>query len=101
MNLITIDTPTQLKNVLKIINENHLSSQSFWTSGTDLGHENIFVWSSNGQLFDYVPWHSNEPNSWEGNIEDCVTLRLKNNKFGLNDEKCNRIFDVICSVELI
>lgn len=99
MNLIAIDTPTQLKNVKTVVEQNKIYGQ-IWTSGTDFGHENIFVWSSNGQLFDYIPWHLKEPNNFQNEGEDCVTLALRSNKFGLNDEVCSRIFKVICSSEL-
>lgn len=97
MNLITINTPTQLKNVKTIAKENQLNTESIWTSGTDKEHGNIFVWSSNGQLFDYVPWHTNEPNNFD--VEDCVTLVSWNGKFGLNDYDCDAKLEVICSME--
>lgn len=99
MNLISINTPTQLKNVLTIVEKNKLVSQQFWTSGTDEGHENIFVWSANGQLFDYVPWHPGQPDS--NGVENCVVITPWNNdtNYRLNDDGCYKDFLYICSRE--
>lgn len=97
MNLIAIDTPTQFENAKTVAKQNHIKTESIWTSGTDLGHENIFVWSSNGQLFDYVPWHTNEPNNYS--VEDCVTFVHWYEKYALNDDDCSKKYDFICSME--
>lgn len=100
MKLIAIDTARQFKNVVNIA-KHFKTNDAVWTSGTDGGHENIFVWTSSDTCFDKALWHTNEPNNGSGDrSQDCVIFVSRKNKFGLDDDWCDRKHNFICSAEL-
>ena len=41
-------------------------SVSYWTSGSDDGHEGLWVWTSTGKPLSYTNWMAGEPNNQGG-----------------------------------
>lgn len=98
MELVSIINEEQYDNVRRVIIEsNHTELEDiYWTSGVDLGNENNFFWTSNGDFFDFEPWHHNQPDN-ANNDEHCIELRNWNNVYKLNDNNCNARIYFICS----
>lgn len=98
MELVTIDSELRFENVMQVIKEaNHTESEDiYWTSGVDLGNEDNFYWVSNGESFEFEPWHHNQPDN-AGNNENCVELRNWNNSYRFNDNNCEAKNYFICS----
>lgn len=90
MDLITINNEEQFNNVQSAIRASghNQSSDLYWTSGTDLGIENNFFWSTNGENIEFDVWNHGQPDNSGGN-ENCVELRYnKKNAYKLNDNNC-------------
>lgn len=98
MDLVTISNDEQFDNVQNVIRESghNQSSDLYWTSGTDLGIENNFFWSSNGENIEYDAWNYGQPDNSGGN-ENCVELRYKKHFYKLNDNNCNAKNFFICT----
>lgn len=96
MELVTLNNEDQYLNVRKVISESEYPTADYWTSGTDLGNESSFFWASNGQSFDHVFWHPNQPDNYLNN-ENCVLLRHWDRSYKLNDFPCDSSIYFICT----
>lgn len=97
MYLIDIPTNDEEQRVLKIINDKNFT-QSYWTSGTDLGSEGKFYWMTTGAEVFYNNFRANEPNNREYHShfeEHCIEMRKPYN-YLWNDLGCSRELHVIC-----
>lgn len=102
MELISINKPEIYEGALEAIYNSDYNSEidKYWTSGTDIFKEDVFFWASNGELFDYQPWHKNQPDNGSNNKEHCVELKYSKNIYKLNDNNCKTKNHFICvSVE--
>lgn len=98
MDLISINSPEIYKGALEAIDKSDYDSEvdQYWTSGTDIFKENSFFWVTNGELFDYQPWHKNQPDNGSNNKEHCVELKYSKSVFKLNDNNCKTKNHFIC-----
>jgi hypothetical protein len=39
---------------------------SYWTSGSDDGHEGLWVWTSTGKQSIYTNWNTGQPDNYKG-----------------------------------
>lgn len=102
MELISINKPEIYEGALEAIYNSDYNSEidKYWTSGTDIFKEDVFFWASNGELFDYQPWHKNQPDNGSNNKEHCVELKYSKSVYKLNDNNCKTKNHFICvSVE--
>ncbi len=51
-------------------------SVSYWTSGSDDGHEGLWVWTSTGKQSSYTNWLAGEPNNVQ-NVEHYLGKNAK------------------------
>lgn len=94
MELFDIKSKVQLDELVPLLKDAGMSDQIIWTSGTDLGSEGHFYWSSTGEDFtSSVPWRI-IPNNMNDN-EHCVELFYEKE---LNDIDCNTRHSYICYV---
>jgi hypothetical protein len=65
----------------------------FWTSGTDIATEGIWVWESTGvNLYPgYANWGTSEPDTLDG--EDCILIH---STVGWQDYGCGSVQDGVC-----
>lgn len=98
MELISITTPEIYEGALSAIHNSDYNSEidKYWTSGTDIFKEDVFFWASNGELFDYQPWHKNQPDNGSNNKEHCVELKYSKSVYRLNDNNCKTKNHFIC-----
>lgn len=95
MELVTINSEEQYKNVNKVIKKSGYPTDDFWTSGSDEGNEGNFYWASNGESFDFQIWHPIQPDNFNG--ENCVVLRHQDDVYKFNDFPCDSKIYFICS----
>ena len=72
-----------------------ISTEHYWTGGTDSFSENKWVWPMTGKsLTNFNDWGDGEPNDKEED-EDCLEFH---NLFGWywNDNACNKKLNFIC-----
>lgn len=93
MELINVKTQKDLENLQEILRMANLSTKEhIWTSGTDLGSDGQFYWSSIGEDFtSAVPWLV-LPDKKDSN-KHCVELV---NGTYLNDNNCDETFHYLC-----
>lgn len=99
MDLISINTPVKYENALLAIQQSGRNTKvdKYWTSGTDIFSEDNFFWVSNGEAFDYEPWHNHQPDNGKYGAENCVELKWWNDVYKLNDNNCDAKIYFICS----
>lgn len=72
----------------------------FWTSGSNLGDKNQWVWLSTGNNIVFANWHPGEPNGLNADrvnvSENCIELRHAKEGFTWNDLNCFAEFYFIC-----
>lgn len=93
MELINVKTEKDLLNLLDVLQKGGLGvEEHLWTSGTDLGSNGNFYWSSTAEEFtSAVPWFV-YPKIEESN-EHCVELV---NGTYLKDSICDQTFHYLC-----
>lgn len=93
MELINIQSQKELQQLTEILQRTNLhDKEHVWTSGTDLGSEGHFYWSSTADDFtSAVPWFVLPDNT--DNAEHCVELV---NGTYLNDNICDENFNYLC-----
>ncbi|XP_030636628.1 ladderlectin-like [Chanos chanos] len=67
-----------------------------WIGAYDAAQDGLWLWSD-GSKFDYSGWISGEPNSYQGQSEDCGEII---NADGWNDSVCSLKFASVCSLNL-
>jgi len=95
-----------LMDVIRSLPEETLDTcdHQFLTSGqreTFNDCTSSFVWRPNPDLpktyVEDIPWASGEPScTYESTYENCLTLDLRDNRDGLNDDECSRPHCAIC-----
>lgn len=96
MELITIDSHDKYESVLEVLAQSKISEKWVWTSGTDLGSENNFFWTTTGKSFEYGIWHDNQPDN-SGENENCVELSDWGDSYKFNDKDCNGKIFFVCN----
>lgn len=96
MELVSINSEDEYNNLMKIISESKYPRADYWTSGTDFGNEGNFFWATNGNNFNKVTWHRNQPDNYQ-NMENCVQLSSWDNSYKLNDSVCDTSMLFICT----
>lgn len=92
MELFDIKSKSQLDHLRPFLLSVGMTDTIIWTSGTDLGSEGHFYWSSTGDDFtSAAPWRS-IPNNINNN-EHCVELFYDKE---LNDNDCETHHSYIC-----
>lgn len=102
MELVSINNKEQFDNIQNVIRQSghNQTSDIYWTSGTDLGNENNFFWTSSGQNIDYNAWNDGQPDNTNDN-ENCVELRYRKNVYKLNDNNCYaKVYFICTSVDI-
>ncbi|EDW02627.1 GH19780 [Drosophila grimshawi] len=84
--LLSLQNEEQLLHISKWINRN----VEVWTSGNSLGNQGVYYWQSTGQVAQYLPWATGEPQKTNGN---CLTLSYNSGSvtpdFRLKVKSCN------------
>lgn len=93
MELINVHSQKELQQLTDVLQMAGLhDKEHIWTSGTDLGSEGHFYWSSTAEDFtSAVPWFVLPDNKDNG--EHCVELV---NGTYLNDNICDESFHYLC-----
>ena len=72
-----------------------LRTHSFWTGGTDLQAEAMWIWHGYGKEFSYTAWSPGQPDNWNG--QHCMYLDAANG-YGWDDGNCNGQVYSICEM---
>lgn len=77
------------------------NTETYWTSGTDLGKEGLFSWMATGRGLTYGNFRPGEPNNRFGS-ENCLELVIKPGVVGYlwNDRNCFGKGYVVCQHDL-
>uniref|UniRef100_A0A182TBG8 C-type lectin domain-containing protein n=1 Tax=Anopheles maculatus TaxID=74869 RepID=A0A182TBG8_9DIPT len=91
-HLVVVDTPYQQAQVWQAIKRAGPTTESWWTSGTDLGMEGSWVWLSRnsrvGSVRGWTNWMDSEPNNGTNGTENCLAL--------IGGTKAGQWSDVVC-----
>jgi hypothetical protein len=69
-------------------------------SGTDLGKEGQWYWSSTGQDMVYSAWHRNQPDNHKSN-QNCLSIWNVNGTIKWDDAICDSKQRFICEVSQV
>lgn len=77
------------------------TTETYWTSGSDLAKECHFAWMTNGRPFEFTDWGNGEPNKYPhpgGEKENCVQFLYNEDsqEYKWNDSICNYEYFFIC-----
>jgi len=73
-----------------------MPGESFWTAGTDLGHEGNYYWDATGHAIGpFTYWHPDEPDNADNN-EHCIHMWGDGNNHLWNDADCGSENLYIC-----
>lgn len=70
------------------------SKAKFWIAGTDIGHENRWIWLNKGEALGYTKWLPAQPDNWNG-AEHCLEFDAHANGHW-NDYDCDKCNHYIC-----
>lgn len=96
MELITIESEATFKDVLQVVLLYVPSLKRIWLSGTDLGNDRNFYWTTNGKGFVYGTWNDGQPDN-AGNNKHCIQLADLGKSYRLSDAGCHVPSPFICS----
>ncbi|XP_065351774.1 low affinity immunoglobulin epsilon Fc receptor-like [Cloeon dipterum] len=98
MQLATIETAHENNVVINHLNTLGAPDRAmFWISGTDLGAEGRFVWSTTGQRIGFSQFHRGQPDNMRRR-ENCLQY-YKVGSFAWNDYECDKGSRYICELQ--
>ncbi|CAB3378617.1 Hypothetical predicted protein [Cloeon dipterum] len=98
MQLATIETAHENNVVINHLNTLGAPDRAmFWISGTDLGAEGRFVWSTTGQRVGFSQFHRGQPDNMRRR-ENCLQY-YKVGSFAWNDYECDKGSRYICELQ--
>ncbi|XP_050513611.1 collectin-12-like [Diabrotica virgifera virgifera] len=97
MNLVSIESEEENKQLQKFISDKGFKYGSYWTSGTNLVGEDQWIWMSTGRELTYTNWLPGEPSKQnvKGTVENCIDI-LVYAGFKWNDQNCEVVQNFIC-----
>ena len=98
MQLVSIETKEEDQAILKKWPIKDASQEQYWTSGSDFGHEGLWVWTSTGKSFTYTNWAQDEPNNGGGD-QNYLTMGYGSDP-KWDDERETRAYPSICEARL-
>lgn len=100
MQLLSISSREEDKRIGNFLKENGIAHRRYWTSGTNFGDPNQWIWLSTGQDFTFTNWAPGNP-SYKNldHAENCVeylSWGKPHNGPAWNDIDCMKDFYFIC-----
>ncbi|KAM7343888.1 C-type lectin mosGCTL-7-like [Cochliomyia hominivorax] len=95
MQLASIESETELKNLSSYLYTNSLLFNNYWLSGTNLASKGVYSWASSGNTFSYHKWALNQPGILANR---CVRTDVK---FEWATDACTAENYFICSKPLV
>lgn len=91
MQLLTIQDDIETQLLINRLKELNLTTT--WIGATDLGHQGVWMWTSNHKKVTSIPWGRSQPNNLDNNQRCMAVSNLFN---GWNDEKCTAEISYFC-----
>ncbi|XP_057654302.1 C-type lectin 37Db-like [Diorhabda carinulata] len=100
MQLLSISSREEDNRIGNFLRQNGLAHRRYWTSGTNFGDRNQWIWLSTGQDFTFTNWPPGEPSfkntDHEENCVEYLSWGKPHNGFAWNDIDCMKEFYFIC-----
>ncbi|XP_017768246.1 PREDICTED: C-type lectin 37Db-like [Nicrophorus vespilloides] len=96
MQLLSIDSDEEFDKIHEFLKDKieYKPELSIWTSGA-MKRIGQFNWINTGYPVRLSKWHPGEPNNYGGR-EYCLKIWINDNRFLLDDDRCDREMHFIC-----